>query len=249
MGVNSDTTYPAAIWDGDTNDHDSDSGILRAPNQRDWARLVNEVAATQRSLGGYDPDRALDTYGTLATVTGLTVKEYGNGAVHKTIMTLDEVEVSTLDGTTPATHAAWGTKALYTFPAGHVIIIGGHQVYPVGGLEATTGGGAGIKDTAELEIGVGSVARGDANDFDLHTITTNDDIVPLVVAAALSGGASAAIESSPAAASSFIDGSASAVVARLNVISATDDTDHGPLPDVLKVSGTITIIWTMQGDD
>lgn len=249
MGVNSTATFPGAIWDGDTDDRDSDLGILRAPNARDWGRVVNEIAALQRSLRGYDPDRAIDTHGTLATVAGLTVREYGNGGVHKTILTLVEVGVSTLDGTTPATHAAWGTKDLYTFPEGHVIILGAHQVYPVGGLEATTGGGAGIKDTAELEIGVGSVARGDANDFDLHTVTTNDNIVPLHVAAALVSGASAAIESSPAAAASFIDGSTAAVVAKLNVITATNDADHGPLPDVLKVSGTITIIWTVQGND
>lgn len=249
MGVDGTATYPGAIWDGDTSARDSDLGILRAPNARDWGRVVNEIAALQRSLQGYDPDRAIDTYGTLATVTGLSVREYGNGAVHKTIMTLDEVEVSTLDGTTPATHAAWGTKDLYTFPEGHVTILGAHQIYPVGGLEVTTGGGAGIKDTAELEIGVGSVARGDAGDFDLNTVSTNNNIVPLVVAAALSSGASAAIESSPAAATSFIDGSAGAVVAKLNVITATDDADHGPLPDILKVSGTITIIWTVQGND
>ena len=248
-GVNSTATYPGAIWDGDTGDRDSDLGILRAPNARDWGRVVNEIAALQRSLQGYDPDRAIDTFGTVASVTGLSVREYGNGAAHKTILTLDEVEVSTLDGTTPATHAAWGTKNLYTFPEGHVLILASHQVYPVGGLEARDGSGAGIKDTAELEIGVGSVARGDANNFDLHTVTTNDDIVPLHVAAALTGGASTAIESSPAAAASFIDGSASAVVAKLNVCSATDGTDHGPLPDVLKVSGTITIVWTIQGND
>ena len=249
MGVNDTATYPGSIWDGDTGDRDSDLGILRAPNARDWFRAIGEIAALQRSLQGYDPDRAIDNYGTLASVSGLSVREYGNGATHRTILTLDEVEVSTLDGTTPATHAAWGTKNLYTFPEGHVLIFAAHQIYPVGGLEAETGGGAGIKDTAELEIGVGSVARGDANDFDLHTVTTNDNIIPLVVAAALSGGASAAIESSPATALTYIDGSASAVIAKLNVITATNDADHGPLPDVLKVSGTITIIWTVQGND
>lgn len=242
-------TYPAEIWDGDTRDRDSDLGILKAPNARDWHRAINEIAAVQRSNSGYDPDTAINSHGTVATVTGLSVVEYGNAAIHKTVLTLDEVEVATLDGTTPATHAAWGTKDLYTFPQGHIVILGSCQVYPVGGLEARDGGGAGIKDTAELEIGVGSVARGDANDFDLHTVTTNDNIVPLHVAAALVSGASNAIEASPAAAESRIDGSAAAVVAKLNVITATDGNDHGPLPDVLKVSGTITIIWTVQGND
>jgi len=247
--VDSIATYPAEIWDGDTAGRDSDLGLLKAPDKRDWHRFINEIAAVQRSNRGIDPDTTINSHGTVATVSGLTVKEYGNAALHKTILTLDEVEVSTLDGTTPGTHAAWGTKDLYTFPQGHVSVIGAHQIYPSGGLEARDGGGAGIKDTAELEIGVGSVARGDANDFDLHTVTTNDNIVPLHVCAALSGGASAAIEASPAAAASNIDGSAAAVVARLNVITATNDADHGPLPDVLKVSGTITIIWTMQGND
>ena len=247
--VDNIATYPAAIWNGETAGRDSADGISKAPDKKDWQRVVHEVAAAQRSILGYDPDTTIDSYGTVATVTGLTVKEYGNAACHKTILTLDEVEVATLDGTTPATHAAWGTKNLYTFPEGHVVILAAHQIYPVGGLEARDGGGAGIKDTAELEIGVGSVARADANDFDLHTVTTNDNIVPLVVAAALVSGASNAIEASPATARTNIDGSAAAVVARLNVITATNDADHGPLPDVLKVSGTITIVWTMQGND
>ena len=249
MGLDSQATYPAAIWDGDTRGRNSDDGALRAPDARDWERAIAEIRAIQKSNQGYDPDVTINSYGAVAVVTGLTVVERGNAACHKTILTLNEVEVATLDGVVPATDAAWGTKDLYTFPEGHVVILGSHQIYPLGGLEARDGGGAGIKDTAELEIGVGSVARANATDFDLHATTTNDNIVPLVVAAALSGGASGAIESSPGTARAFLDGSGGAIVARLNVITATDGNDHGPLPDVLKVSGTITIIWTMQGND
>ena len=146
MSVNNIATYPAEIWDGDTAGRDSDDGISKAPDRKDWQRAVNEVAAVQRSILGYDPDTTIDSHGTVATVTGLTVKEYGNAACHKTILTLDEVEVATLDGTTPATHAAWGTKDLYTFPEGHVVILAAHQIYPSGGLEARDGGGAGIKE-------------------------------------------------------------------------------------------------------
>lgn len=248
MSLNSAATFPAAIWDGDSGNRDSADDNKRAPDFRDWKRLVAEIRAVQESNSGIDPNTTLNSHGVLATVTGLTVKEYGNAAIHKTVITLDEVDVVTEDGTN-ASYAAFGTKGLYTFPEGHMLLLGSHQVYPSGGLEATTGGGGGISDTATLEIGVGSTVRTDDADFDLSTDASDQDIVPLHIAAALSSGASAAIETSALTAAVFFDGSAGAIVATLNVISATDDTDHGAADDVLKVSGTITLIWTMQGDN
>ena len=239
-------SYPGSVWDGDSNTRDSDNAPRRSPDWQDWSRLVAEVAAVQNSNQGYDPDNALNSRGTLASVTGLTVVERGNAAVHKTILTLDEVDVTMTDGTTPATDAMFGTKALYTFPAGHIVILGAHEVFPLAGLEATTGGGTGLSDTADLEVGVGTTARANGTNFALQT--AEDNIVPGQTGVDLTAGTSDAIESNQLAAALFFDGSASAAVANLNAVTL-DDADAGTTADVLKVSGTITLLWTMQGDD
>jgi hypothetical protein len=238
-------TFPSEIWDGDSANRDSDNNNFAAPDARDWARMIAEVAAVQRSNSGIDPDTTINSHGTLATVTGLTVKEYGNAAVHKTVLTLDEVAITMTDGTTPATDAMWGTKALYTFPVGHVLILGAHQVYPLGLIAATTGGGTGLSDTADLEIGVGTTARANAANFALAA--AEDNIVPGQAGVDLVAAISDAIESNQLAAVLFFDGT-TACVANLNAITL-DDADAGTVADILVVSGTITILWTMQGDN
>lgn len=239
-------TYPASIWDGDSANRDSDDGVQAAPDHRDWERMIAEIAAVQESNRGIDPDTTINNHGTLESVTGLSVEEYGNAALHKTVITLDAVELDTTDGSTPATDAAWATQKLYTFPEGHVVVVGAHQVYPLGKIEAVTGGGGGLSDTADLEIGVGTTARANASNFQLQT--AEDNIVPGQAGVDLTSKTSDAIESSQLAAALFFDGSASAAAANLNVVTL-DNADHGTSADKLKVSGTITILWTMQGND
>ncbi len=242
-------TFPATIWDGDSGDRDSDDGLSSGPSFLDWDRMIAEMQAVQRSNQGVDPDNALNSVGVLATIAGLSVVERGNAAVHRTIITFDEMDLDTIDGSVPVTDACWGSQALYTFPEGHIIFLGTHFLFPVGDLEATAGGTGGLSDTATLEMGVGSTARVNASDFDLHTTTTDDDIIPVQAGIVLAAGASDAAESSQLAGALFLDGSAAAVVAYLNLCGATDTTDHGVTADVLKVSGTINLIWAMMGND
>lgn len=44
------TSYPDKIWDGDSRNRDSDRAPSKAPDARDWARMVAELAATQKQL-------------------------------------------------------------------------------------------------------------------------------------------------------------------------------------------------------
>ena len=245
FGLNSHATFPAEIWDGDSGNRDSDDNRQAAPDWRDWNRMLNEIRAVQQSNRGIDPNITLNNHGTLTSKTGLTVQEYGNAALHKTILTLDSMAMASTDGTTPATDAAWGTQKLYTFPQGHVIIFGAHQVFPLGKLIATTGGGTGFADAADFEIGVGTAVRANGTNFALQA--TEKDIVP-ASDCDLTTKASDAIESAQLAAALYKDGSASAITANLNFCTL-DDADHGTVADILTVSGTITILWTMQGDD
>ena len=245
MALDGVATFPAQIWDGDSGNRDSDAGDARAPDHRDWARMLAEMQAVQKSNNGYDP-ATINSYGTIGTASGLSVVERGNAALHKTTITLTDAVITMTDGTTPATDAMWGTLPLYTFPQGHLLLHGSHVVYPLGKVTAGTGGGAGLSDTADLEMGVGTTARANASNFALAAAEKN--LVDELVLAQLVGGTTAAIESIAAAAAVFFDGSASAAVANLNFITS-DDADAGTSPDTLIVSGTVTLLWSIQGDD
>ena len=239
-------TYPASIWDGDSGNRDSDDGVQAAPDHRDWARMVAEMQSVQESNQGIDPDNVLNSVGAEGAGSGISVVERGDAAMHKTIITLTNVAVTMTDGTTPATDAMWGTIPLYTFPEGHVLFHGSHMVFPIAGMVATVGGGTGLSDTADLEAGVGTTARANATNFALQTAEHN--VVPEQTGIDLVAGSSDAIESSQSTAVLFSDGSSSAIIANLNIITS-DDADAGTTADELTVNGTITLIWSMLGDN
>lgn len=241
-------SYPTSVWDGDSGNRDSDDGNNRGPDYRDWDRMIAEVAAAQTRIDGNNAgtdDDAIDSKGTLETVTGLTVVEKGDGAVHKTVFTFDEVDMPTVDGSTPATDGHWGTLKLYTFPAGHVNVLGAHAVFPSGGLEATTGAGTGLSSTADFGIGVGSVAAANSTEFGLST-TEEDMVAEMDVD--LTAKTSDAIESGANGTAAVYDGSTTPSTVNLNM-RTLDDADAGTVADVLKVSGTLTVLWSVLGDD
>ena len=195
--------------------------------------------------GGVDSD-AIDSIGTLETVSGLTAVEKGNAAVHKTILTLVEVALASTDGTTAGTDGAWGTDKLYTFPEGHVTIHAAHMVSALGGIEAVTGGDDGFSNTANIEVGVGSVASAQATAFGLENGTQEDIIDALDVD--LTAKTSDAIESTANSTPATYDGSTTPSTLNLNFRTLADG-DHGLNADVLKISGTITVVWSLLGDD
>lgn len=236
-------TYPTSVWDGDSGNRDSDDGVQAAPDHRDWARMLAEIQATQTRIdsnnSGADDD-TIDSVGTLETVTGLTVVEKGSAGVHKTILTLVDVTVASVDN---GANGAQTNKKLYTFPQGHIVILGGHQVYPIGKIIATTGGGTGYLDNANLGIGVGSTVP--ATGVGLATTAEN---MAAEADVDLSSKASDAAESSVNAAMVPLDGSTTAVAVYCNT-STLADADHGATADELTISGTITILWTNIGDN
>lgn len=207
------------------------------------AAALVDVTNLEAVTSGNDPNPVHDA-GTPEVVAGMTVVERGDGAVHKTIITLLNVEVAIADGTVPATDAAWGTLLLYTLPEGHAVMFGGHQIYLTGNINAT-GTGA-LTATADLEVGVGTTARANASNFALQA--AEDNLVPGQAGVDLVGFASDADESNQLAAVLYFDGSAGAATVNLNVVTL-DDGDAAPGVDTLSVSGTITLIWTLQGDD
>lgn len=223
--------------------NDAKSQLLYALGRPSAATEISN--AINAGSAGYDAS-STHTYGTAATLTGLSVVEKGSGAVHKTIITLDEVEltITEVEAASSAADAAFGSQLLYTFPQAHILLLGSHMVFPLGDIV----GGTGVAADADLEFGVGTTARVEAANFDLHGTTTDDNIVPVDVATQFVGSSSAAIESSQSTAVLFSDGSASAVKAYLNFISAGNSADV-TATGTITVSGTITMVWTALGDD
>ncbi len=243
MGLDNVAVFPTSVWDGDSGNRDSDSGNKKSPDYRDWERMLAEVRAAQTRVynneRGADDD-TIDSVGTLETVTGLTVVEKGNGAIHKTILTLVDVTQASTDA---GANGAQTAKKLYTFPEGQIVILGAHQVYPLGKIIATTGGDVGYADDADLSIGVGSATVVVAVD-----LTTTEQNICVKADVDLTSKASDAIESGINATLLPLDGSTTPVPVWLNT-STLNDTDHGAVADVLTISGTITIVWTMLNDD
>ncbi len=214
------------------------SGAQIAANDSDIATNVSDISDL---AGGVDTD-TVDSVGTVTTKAGLAGVEKGNAAMHKTVLTLTAVSMTITDGSTEGTDAAWGNQSIYTFPEGHVVIHSAHAVF---GDDEIVAGEGGIIDTADLEWGIGTTARTNVSDFALGA--TEKDIVPEKVMAQMVGGMSNGIESQQATASLFKDGSAGAIEAFLNFISSHND--DVTTADTLAITGVITFVWSMQGDD
>jgi len=189
---------------------------------------------------------AIDSVGVLETVSGLTVVEKGDGAVHKTVITLAEVIMTTADGAVPATDGMWSTLKLYTFPQGHIAVLASHMTCPITGIEAVTGSGTGLSDTADLELGVGSVASANETVFGLNNGAQEDIIEAMDVdlTAKTSDSAETVVNSTVA----VYDGSTTESTLNMN-LRTIDDADAGTGADTVKVSGTLTVLWSNLGDN
>lgn len=243
--------YPSSVWDGDSANRDSDDGVQASPDYRDWDRMIDEVAAAQTQLNNNQagvayPVNATHTVGAVTTKTGLSVVEYGDAAIHKTVFTMADMAMVSTDGATPATDGAWGSQSLYTFPEGQLLLLGAQFVSPIAGLAAVTGGGTGLSDTADFEIGVGTVAAANINAFDLDGSTDEDIIAAIVVA--LTAAATTAVQAGINSTAAVHDGTTAAIEFFLN-FRTVDDADHGTTADVLTVNSTLTLLWSVLGDD
>lgn len=238
-------SFPATVWDGDSATRDSDDGVRRAPDWRDWDRNIQEMAATQRALKGVADNATLHTVGAVTSKSGLGVLELGTGAIHKSVFTFTAMSMASTDGA-GGSDGAWGTQNLYTFPVGHIAVLASHLVFPLGKIAAVTGTGAGFSETADLEIGVGSVASANATAWGLENGTQEDIVDALDVD--LTSATSDAIESAAQASVAVYDGTSGAIVARMNFRTLGAD-DHGGTADALLLTGVLTLLWSNLGDN
>lgn len=185
--------------------------------------------------GTFTAANPLQTSAGVGTVagTGITVQERGDGSIHKSVFTLTAHSMTITDAGAAGAH---GSTTFYTFPEGHIKIIGGHMA-----LTNITAGAGGIGDTATMDIGVGTAAVATDNG---ELTSTEADIILIDEKQLASGTATG--DGKMGLTNVQIDGSASAGSLKLNV--AMPDADSAS-SDTLSVTGTITIYWIHEGDD
>jgi hypothetical protein len=180
--------------------------------------------------------QSVEGNGTLATVTGLTVKEYGDGAIHKTVFTLDSVAVPVVSVTTGA--GVGGTK-LYDFPTAAILRLGCTADLA---MAIDAGDQADFTDgTPEGDVGIGTVIMANADAF--GTDATDDDW-GTGVAFVGSSYADADIEVASEAVGIHPEG---ALDLNLNALVDAADIDDSTT-SALQFTGTITIIWANLGE-
>jgi hypothetical protein len=159
--------------------------------------------------------------------------EYGDGSLHKSVFTITSHAITITDAAAAGAH---GSTAFYTFPEGHIRILGAHI-----NLTAITAGAGGIDDDAVLDIGVGQAAAGVDNE---ELSGTEADILLLDEVTLAAGAATGndLMGTTPI----DIDGSATAGTLNLNVAVKAADVNAN---DTLTVTGTLTIFWIHLGDD
>ncbi len=163
----------------------------------------------------------------------VAVAEYGDGTVHKTVLTLAAFQQAITDA------LAYGSSKLYDFPEGRILVLGATSslAFAVTTDRATT-----INDSASLTWALGSAA---ASNITLSA--TMVDLLPKTTKA-LAGAVDAFTTASTAAlaASAQFDGTGTAKDAYLNFGFETNTEIDGN--GTLSVSGTITIAWMNLGD-
>lgn len=165
---------------------------------------------------------------------GATVSaaEYGNGTIHRTVLTLASTPVTIADG--GSGHQGVGGVKVYDFPAGAILILGATANL------AILAGSGGIVDAFDGDFGIGSVV-GTGDDL----TTTMQNIIPKTTTPQAAAGATTAKGQSTASENAVIDGTATAVDVFANFLIDDADISAG---DTLALTGTISITWINLGD-
>lgn len=162
---------------------------------------------------------------------GVVATEYGDAAIHKTVLTLSGISITMTDASTAGCH---GSLKVYDFPNGIIQILG--SSYDL----TTLAGAGGIGDTAALVGSLGSATVSTSN----ATLTTTEADLIASTSGTLTAGAGTLKSYGSLVATAF-DGHTTAVDAYLNL--AVPDAGSSA-SDTVTVSGTITIVWSNLGN-
>jgi len=184
--------------------------------------VIDGVASTALGVGA-------------ANGTGVAATEYGEGIVHKTVLTLTDHAIALSD---EADTVAYGGSKIYDMPEGAILTLGATADL------ALTKSSAGVNDDWDGDFAIGTVTA--SNNASLAS--TEQDILPTTATPQASGGATTATGQSTATENAVLDGTGSAKDVYLNFL--VDDADHDVNGTAcnLIVNGTITLHWINLGD-
>ena len=175
-----------------------------------------------------------------ASQSYVTAEEGGNAYDHHTILNFAALPVVT--GNT--TGASFGSKQVYTFPAGRILIKGVTAYFSTITFNTAAGADGDIAGAGSGDYSMGSTATADATlattDVDLLPSTAMLD--PFVVGVGRSNVGSAL------AASAQFDGTSTALSAYLNVIIDDADVSDAAASDNVYFTGAVRVSWTWLGD-
>lgn len=167
----------------------------------------------------------------------MSVAEEGLGPFKKTVITFTNHPIALTD---EAGVVAYGSQKVYDFPIGYIRILG--AVLDL----ALTKSSAGVSDTWDGDIGVGSTAAGNNNAL----ATTEQNIIPTTpTPQAVAGATTGDAQSTATENAAILDGHTTAVDAYVNIL--VDDADHdvGATPANIILNGSLTILWVSMGDN
>lgn len=203
---------------------------------------TGKVLMTFKEDGAYFPLK-VDVSGNQVTSDGVgalngstvSVSELGDGAVHKTVLTLASTPLAV---TSVTTGAGVGGVKIYDFPAGYIRVLGCTASLAL----AVETQGDFTDGTPEGDVGIGSVAP--ANADALGTDATDDDYG---TSTAFTMDTYAASVSIPPEAAGNFDGTSTAKDVYVNAFVDAADIDDGVTTNLL-LTGTVTLTWINLGD-
>lgn len=160
----------------------------------------------------------------------VTAAEYGDGAIHKTVLTLAATPISVVG----ATGIGFGGTKIYDFPAGRIAILGvtASLAFPIVSTEGN------LANTADGDWAMGTTSEEDG------TMDRATDINLLPKTATSANSLSTAVGAALVA-TTQIDGTGTAVDVYVNLTIDDAETDE---TSILGATGTVTISWVNLGD-
>lgn len=205
-----------------TNDDDLVVAVTDQTNGR-WIRFLPSFEKVNGALG------TAPLSGTVA------VSHQSIGGMIRSTFVLTAAQIAVSDD---GANGSFGTLNLFTFPEGAISHLGSRQDYTAFAEGSALTGGAG---DAVFEIGLGTVAISTEDDGTL--VGTQDDIGG-DVNVTLSGGTG--VGSAVTGSGVVHNGTATAATLNLNWTGTAATIDAN---STIDVTGTITVLWAMMGDD
>jgi hypothetical protein len=198
---------------------------------------MNNVIPAMLAAGETDIDasaraayRTLLNAGSAPASTGLSAN-HTVGLVNKLILTLADFEVTVAN----VTGASFGGAKIYDFPEGRILVLGvvADLSFNWAGTDIAAAG------SGDFSLGTTITADGSLATTEVDLCPSSPMTDPFVTGVGRGVGALAA--------GAQFDGTATAKDANINII--IDDADvSDAASDIVKVSGTVTIVWIKLGD-